>query len=83
MKHARSDYDRIQDPAGFIPEHEPVFLIRGQDAIGAAAVRAWAALNETIGGDHLLTVRARDHADRMDEWPVHKPADGPTEKNDD
>ncbi len=76
MKHARPDYDRIQDPDGKIPDDEPVFLIRGQDVIGAATVRAWADLNETSGGDHFLTVRARDQADRMDEWPVKKSADG-------
>ena len=29
MKHARDDYNRIQDPAGKIPEDEPVFLLRG------------------------------------------------------
>lgn len=31
MKHAREDYNRIQDPAGLIPDGEPVFLIRGKD----------------------------------------------------
>lgn len=31
MKHARADYDRIQDPAGKIGEDEPVFLLRAQD----------------------------------------------------
>ena len=31
MKHAREDYNRIQDPAGLIPADEPVFLLRGQD----------------------------------------------------
>lgn len=33
MKHARQDYDRIQDPSNKIPEHEPVFLLRGQDKL--------------------------------------------------
>jgi hypothetical protein len=32
MKHARDDYNRIQDPAGLIPEDEPVFLLRAQGA---------------------------------------------------
>ena len=36
MKHARSDYDRIQDPDGKIPANEPVFLIRGQDVCAYA-----------------------------------------------
>lgn len=78
MKHARSDYDRIQDPAGLIPDDEPVFLIRGQDAIGAAAVEFWAGLNEGHGGDPTLTAQARKQAIKMLEWPTHKLADGPT-----
>ncbi len=41
MKHARADYDRIQDPAGKIPADEPVFLIRGQDFTGPETVAAW------------------------------------------
>jgi hypothetical protein len=31
MKHARLDYDRIQDPLNLIPLNEPVFLLRAQD----------------------------------------------------
>jgi hypothetical protein len=31
MKHARSDYDRIQDPAGKIGTDEPVFIARAKD----------------------------------------------------
>lgn len=76
MKHARSDYDRFQDPAGLIPENEPVFLIRGQDKVGADAVRGWARLNAIVGGDPELTEAAREHADRMEEWPKKKLADG-------
>lgn len=42
MKHARADYDRIQDPAGLIPEDEPVFLLRGQDIFAPQRLRDWA-----------------------------------------
>ena len=41
MKHARPDYDRIQDPAGLIPDAEPVFLrksARYADNHGGAAL---------------------------------------------
>jgi hypothetical protein len=31
MKHARADYDRIQDPEGKIGQDEPVMLFRAQD----------------------------------------------------
>lgn len=75
MKHARDDYNRIQDPWGRIHGDEPVFLIRGQDQVGAQAVRVWADLNEGCGGDPALTSLARQHADRMDAWPKKKPAD--------
>ena len=76
MKHGRPGYDRIQDPAGLIPDDEPVFLIRGQDAIGAAVVEFWAGLNEGQGGDPTLTAQARKHAFKMLEWRPHKLSDG-------
>jgi hypothetical protein len=75
MKHARADYDRIQDPAGLIPEAEPVFLLRGQDRNAAAAVRVWAKLVEDDGGDPAIVSAARDHADAMDAWPKKKQPD--------
>lgn len=75
MKHARPDYNRIQDPAGLIPEDEPVFIIRAQDAIGEATVRLWAALNDASGGDPRLTKLANEHADLMRAWPKKKAAD--------
>lgn len=68
MKHARSDYNHIQDSTGKIPEHEPVFLIRGQDKIGASAVRAWALLAEACGADPVIVGTALEHAHRMEAW---------------
>lgn len=69
MKHARADYDRIQDPAGKIADDEPVFLIRAKDVTGPATVRAWAAL-QLERGDHdpRLVELAEVHAERMEEW---------------
>lgn len=75
MIHARDDYNRIQDPAGKIPDGEPVFLIRGQDLCGAATVRHWADLNEAAGGDPKATALAREHAAKMTGWPVSKLCD--------
>lgn len=66
MKHARPDYDRIQDPASLIPEDEPVFLIRGQDRAGAATVRAWAAHARLLGASDKI-VRRRTYERHMDE----------------
>ena len=77
MKHARKDYDRIQDPAGLIPDDEPVFLIRGQDAAGGAAVYAYAALLEDMGGSPEIVALAKQHAEAMRRWQTHKMPDLP------
>lgn len=60
-----------------VPRDEPVFLIRGQDAAGAATVRAWADMAETLGADSEILRVAREHADRMEAWPKKKTADLP------
>jgi hypothetical protein len=75
VKHAREDYNRIQDPENKIPADEPVFLIRGQDIVGAATVREWALKNQRAGGDPALTKSAFEHANAMDAWPKKKKAD--------
>ena len=60
-----------------IPMDEPVFLIRGQDAVGADAVRAWADLAERAGAASDIVEIARDHAAKMDAWPKKKVPDLP------
>lgn len=75
MKHARIDYNRIQDPDNKIPDDEPVFLLRAQDRTAAKVVRYWAKLNDEINGDPELVGLARKHAQRMEDWPVKKIAD--------
>ena len=78
MLHARADYnERFQDAANLIPADEPVFLIRGQDQVGADAVRAWAHLHRNNGGSDIVYARAMAHADLMEAWPKHKAADMP------
>lgn len=84
MKHARSDYDRIVDPAGLIGADEPVFLIRAKDAVAAKAVRAWACLHLAENGDPEIARVAMAHADAIDAWqdehgcePADLPAPGP------
>jgi hypothetical protein len=68
MLHMRTDYDRIQDPAGLIPDDEPVALLRGQDAAAPAAVRQWAFIYQRMGGDPAVATAACLHADRMEAW---------------
>lgn len=60
-----------------IPRDEPVFLIRGQDAVGGPAVRAWADLAAANGASPDILRIAREHADKMDAWPKKKTADLP------
>lgn len=71
MKHARADYDRIQDPDGSIPQDEPVFILRGQDVCAPAAVLKWADCVELLGGDKELVALARVQAQRMREWQLY------------
>jgi len=68
MKHAREDYNRIQDPDGLIPEDEPVFLIRGQDRAAPGAVEAWANLAELMGAAPVILEAARKQARLMRDY---------------
>lgn len=75
MKHARPDYDRIQDPDGIIPSAEPVFLIRGQDILAPGMLRMYAAELERRNGDVVLIAMAREHANVMQDWQQKKMPD--------
>jgi len=75
--HARMDYNDVVALDKKIPADEPVFLIRGQDAVGAHIVRQWADAFESAGGDPKLAESARAHALLMDAWPKKKLADVP------
>lgn len=75
MKHAREDYNRIQDPAGLIPDDEPVFLLRAQDMHAAETLRWYASEVADVGGDADVITATLEQADRMDAWPVKKAPD--------
>lgn len=77
MKHARDDYNRIQDPAGLIPADEPVFLLRGQDLYAAGALRWYADRVEGAGGDPAIVKATREQALRMESWTYRKEPDMP------
>lgn len=70
MKHARNDYDRIQDPEGLIPENEPVFLLRGKDICAPAAIDAWCEQAKKYGVDSGMIQAAQSHADHMRAWQI-------------
>jgi hypothetical protein len=71
MKHARDDYQRIQDPAGLIPDDEPVFLLRGQDALACKTVMFYASLCQSHQAPEIAA-KALAHAERMAAWPTQK-----------
>ena len=76
MKHARPDYDRIQDPENKIPADDPVFLLRAQDRTSAQIVRLWAHAQRSLpDADGYLVKLAEQHANLMDAWPKKKTAD--------
>ena len=68
MKHARIDYDRIQDPAGLIPADEPVFLIRGQDKLAVATMIFYANLAKSMGVEDDLVGLVEQHIDAVEAW---------------
>lgn len=77
MKHSRPDYDRIQDPAGLIPDDEPVFILRAQDRVAPATVRFWARRAAEMFADPAMVQNARDQADAMEAWAKKKLPDLP------
>lgn len=63
-----------------IPDDEPVFLLRGQDAHAADTVRYWAGKVAYHDGDPEIVRIAREHAAKMDAWPKKKQPDLPRNK---
>jgi hypothetical protein len=69
MIHPNEDYTkRIQDSAEKIPENEPVFLLRGQDALAPSLLLDWASRMRSLGGDPAMADLVRAHAQRMIIW---------------
>jgi len=69
MIHARQDYnERIQDSKNIIPEDEPVFLLRGQDALAPTLLLDWASRLRSLGGDPNMADLARIQARKMLAW---------------
>lgn len=68
MKHARADYNRIQDPAGLIPDEEPVFLLRGQDLAAPGILRAYAVEASRVGASDELVMATLNQAREMEAW---------------
>lgn len=70
MKHAREDYNCIQDPDGIIPADEPVFLLRAKDLVAPWAVRRWANRAREVGAGEEIVQAAFAQADEMERWQM-------------
>ena len=77
MRHARDDYNRIQDPAVDDPtlangepiaEDEPVFLLRARDVLAPNVVRYWAESLRQAGGDLDTAAAVERWAAEMERW---------------
>ena len=68
MLHARSDYNRIQDPENKIPKDEPVFLLRGQDVLAPVLLLQWAKELRLRGGSSKMAHMVEKHALEMVIW---------------
>jgi hypothetical protein len=77
MKHARADYDRIQDPAGKIPADEPVLLLRAQDKHFIQVLAYYQAILEKDDGDPKIISALSRHIALAMTWPVRKSPDMP------
>ncbi len=83
MKHAREDYNRIQDPLELIGKDEPVFLLRAKDKSAPGVVRFWANNQIYLNNpDKAIIQMAFDQAKTMQQWQEKngsKLPDGPKE----
>jgi len=68
MRHARKDYNHIQDPAHKIPVTEPVFLLRGQDVLAPEIVKSYAHMLRCRYGEDEQAKQLEEHADKMIQW---------------
>lgn len=68
MKHARADYDEIQDPREEIPEDEPVFILRGQDVCTPVAMQAYIDSARFNGATENFIAAIDAHLVRVNEW---------------
>ena len=71
MRHARSDYNGIQDASGKIPDDEPVFVLRAQDTNAPDVVRLWCQLSSEDGANSKMVMAASAWADVMEDWQYH------------
>lgn len=72
MKHAREDYNRIQDPEGKIGENEPVFLFRAKDVLAPVVLARYAELLKLHGCQQEMIDSTLLWEQKMREWQRQK-----------
>lgn len=70
MKHARADYDRIQDPKNKIGKDEPVFLFRAQDRRMIRVLRYYA---NTFPDNDPVRLSVEAHIETVKAWQASHP----------
>lgn len=73
MKHARDDYNRIQDPSNKIPADEPVFLLRAQDVVAPETILFWAYKARQVGASPQIVEAAMNQWAEMKKWQKEHP----------
>lgn len=68
MIHARTDYDRIQDPAGLIGPDEPVMLFRAKDVLLPTLLGKYAELLRLTGCDQVMIDSVLEHEALVRRW---------------
>jgi hypothetical protein len=68
MKHARDDYNRIQDPAGKIGEDEPVMLFRAQDRLMGEVLIKYLELLKQNGAKADIQQAVHEHINATLAW---------------
>lgn len=71
----RQDYDQLVK-FSTLGEGEPYFMLRGQDAVAADTVRAWASLARAAGTPDAVVEQALQQADNLEAWKPKKVPDG-------
>ncbi|KKN65029.1 hypothetical protein LCGC14_0485860 [marine sediment metagenome] len=68
-------YGKVETEKKPIPDDEPVFLVRAQDALSGPIVRDYAILYLSVTNDRPGFNRIIDVAEQMDRWPTKKVPD--------
>jgi hypothetical protein len=77
MWHSRPDYNRIQDPAGIIPQDEPVFLLRAQDNCAVPTLESYKRSAKRSGCTPEFLDTIDRMIDRFRKWGPKKTPDLP------